>query len=852
MRLAWLKRALALSKPESLAGSTATEMKAMAADYEKWRQRFLLKRAELALWIAIILSGTLLFVGLIHVLFGVDFPMFTEGFGVVVIQELFLIGCLVLSKSQWGKRHPALLFLGFSWSQTLVVQVWATLNRIAAPSFGTWTITFLAQAVLMPLRWPLHVTSQSVVLAYYYTVNPWLGLKPQLPDLIHPQVQQLLNGSPDFFIYILWICLICDISVYLYERLQRTEFLSRRQLAKAYQKLEAAEAKYRGIFEHAIEGIFQSTPDGRYITANPALAKIYGYDTPEEVLANFTDIEHQLYVDPNRRAEFIRLIEQDGAVSNFESQVYRADGSVIWICEQASTVRDRDGNLLYYQGLIEDITKRKQAEEQLRQAKEAAESANRAKSKFLANISHELRTPLNGILGYAQILKREKSLTPKQLDGLSLIQHCGEHLLTLINDILNLSKIEARKMELYLSDFHFPEFLRSMTDLFYIRAQQKGIDFIYQPLSPLPSAVRADEKKLRQVLINLLGNAIKFTEKGKVLFKVGVVAENERESNCANQTCKIRFQVEDTGIGIPIEKLSEIFLPFQQVGNYNHKAEGTGLGLSISQKLVEMMGGKLQVESKLGFGSVFFFDLNLPVVTSEFIATKTQEPTIKGFKGDKRKVLVVDDKWENRSVLVNLLSPLGFEVAEATDGRDALHKATEFRPDIILMDLVMPVMDGFEATRQLRQSTALKDVAIVATSASAFEHDQQESLSSGCDDFIAKPVREKELFKRLQAHLGLEWTYDEEIKEVKAQQSSLELTPLQASHSQPLAASLKQELATLYELAKIGDIQGIFQGAAILEQLDRKFLPLARELRQLAKGFELKKIRELLKTYMDD
>ena len=494
----------------------------------------------------------------------------------------------------------------------------------------------------------------------------------------------------------------------------------------------------------------------------------------------------------------------------------------------------------------------RESETQLQQAKEAAEAANRAKSEFLANISHELRTPLNGILGYAQILKREKSLMPQQQDGLVMIQQCGEHLLTLINDILDISKIEARKMELQPSNFHFPEFLGGITELFRMRSQQQGIAFIYETLSPLPVGVRGDEKRLRQVLINLLGNAVKFTENGGVAFKVGVVEEPTRQDSTptTSETYRIRFQVEDTGIGIPPEKLTEIFLPFQQVGNHNQWIEGTGLGLPISSKLVKMMGGELQVISTLGSGSIFFFEINLPKVTHWTNSSTIDAPMISGFQGEKRKVLVVDDKWQNRSVLLNLLLPVGFEVIEATDGHDALLKAAEFKPDVILMDLVMPVMDGFEATRQLRQAIELKDIVVIATSASTFDSDHQKSLNSGCDDFIAKPVRSKELFELLQSHLGLEWVYEEEAATSRKQDDTQVQThggdSSQACVS--LVAPPVEEVAALFELAKIGDIKGILEGAERLEQMDERFLPLVRELRQLAKGFQVKKIRELLKA----
>jgi signal transduction histidine kinase/FixJ family two-component response regulator len=479
------------------------------------------------------------------------------------------------------------------------------------------------------------------------------------------------------------------------------------------------------------------------------------------------------------------------------------------------------------QELQEEIRDRKRAEA-------AAKSANHAKSEFLANMSHELRTPLNGILGYTQILKKDKTLTNQQQNGIGIIHQCGEHLLTLINDILDLSKIEARKMELYPKDFNFPGFLEGIAEICRVRAEQKGTSLLYQTLSPLPKAIRADDKRLRQVLINLLSNAVKFTEEGSITFKVGY------------QEGKLRFQVEDTGVGIAPEQLEEIFLPFQQVGEDRRKTEGTGLGLAISRQLVRMMGGELKVKSTLGQGSVFWVDLDLPEIPHRADIAKTHKGNIIGFKGSKPKVLVVDDKWANRSVLVNLLQPIGFEVVEAIDGRDGLNKAREFKPNVIFMDLVMNVMDGFEATRRLRMLPDLINVVVIAISASVFNFDQQQSREVGCDDFLPKPVRESDLLEKLRLHLNIEWIYEETIE---GRQAANQANSSSETQNQKLIPPPIKELDTLIDLAMRGDLRGIIEQITRLEALDQQWIPFTTHLRQLAKSFKSKQVLEFLKHY---
>ncbi|MFB2895341.1 ATP-binding protein [Aerosakkonemataceae cyanobacterium BLCC-F50] len=504
-------------------------------------------------------------------------------------------------------------------------------------------------------------------------------------------------------------------------------------------------------------------------------------------------------------------------------------------------LRDVPGRLWVF----DDITERKLAEVATQQAKEMAESANRAKSEFLASMSHELRTPLNAILGYTQILKKNTGLTKQQQKGLEIIHQSGEHLLTLINDVLDLSKIEARKMELHPNIFQFIAFIENLVQMFKVRVRQ-GIAFVYEPVAPLPKYIHADEKRLRQILLNLLSNAIKFTEQGQVKFRVSIVARQL-------ESLTIRFQVADTGIGIAEEQREAIFLPFQQVGENSQQIEGTGLGLAITRQLVRLMGSEIYLQSELGKGSCFWFDLTLPETTNQSEMLPLIKPSIVGYKGDRKKVLVVDNQWENRAVLVDLLKPLGFQLMEAVDGQDGLNKAAQFQPDLILMDLVMPLMDGFEAIRRLRKSPTLKNITVIAVSASILDFDRETSRQAGYDSFLPKPVREKDLLEDIQNYLDLEWIYEEKEPEIANREEEIKNSDFAISSISKNLAQLaaKSELDVLLDLAMQGDLQGIIEYLTQLEQTDDRWIPFTTQVQQLAKAFEEQQLLELIRHYRE-
>ncbi|HEY4744081.1 MAG TPA: ATP-binding protein [Desulfuromonadaceae bacterium] len=481
--------------------------------------------------------------------------------------------------------------------------------------------------------------------------------------------------------------------------------------------------------------------------------------------------------------------------------------------------------------LIDEFAK---VNEELKETTLAAETANRAKSEFLANMSHELRTPLNAIMGYSQILKRQENLTEAQRQHMETVRSSGEHLLMLINDILDVGKIETQRMELEDHPFDLSALIRQVFNITKLQAEEKDLRFTYETGTPLPEFVRGDERKLRQILLNLLSNAVKYTRRGSITLRVRYGR---------GEAGVFRCEVADTGIGIPADKLETVFEPFTQLVTDRQVREGTGLGLHISKRLVGLMQGTMGVESTPGAGSTFWLEVTLPPVAEAQNVLEGTEHAITGYQGERKRILVVDDNIPNTSMLVSLLVPLGFEVATAENGRVALLQVEVSRPDLVLLDLVMPVMDGLEMVREMRQHPNLAGTKIIGASATASDSTAKESFIRLCDDFIVKPINIDLLLDKIRMHLRIVWDMGRTQAVERAYRTEAE------EHGEQIEIPPGTCLKELHELGLLGDMRKIQAWATRLEETDGRYGPFAERLRDLASGFKTKAILALAERH---
>lgn len=503
---------------------------------------------------------------------------------------------------------------------------------------------------------------------------------------------------------------------------------------RAEQALRDAEHKYRAIFENSIEGIFQSTADGKFISGNPALARVFGYDSPEDLIASVTDIEGTLYVDPNRREEFKRLIETQGSVELFEYEVFRKDKSKLWLCENSRAVRDAKGNLLYYEGTVEDITERKRVEE--------VERASKAKSEFLSRMSHELRTPLNAILGFGQLLERQGP-TPVQKNRIAHILSAGRHLLNLINEILDIARVESGRFQLSLEPVLVEQAVDEAIELIRPMASERKIEIERFALVEGSPSILADRQRLKQVLLNLLSNAVKYNRQGgRVVVDLA-----------PQEDARFRISVSDEGPGIPADKRARLFSPFDRLGAERSETQGTGLGLALSKRLTEAMGGAIG-EGGPAMGACFWIEFPLVKGVEEQIADcRTPAVELGPISGEPKTLLYIEDNLSNLSLVEHLLGECApIKLMSAMQGQLGIELATRHQPDMILLDVHLPDINGAEVLARLKTRPRTRDIPVVILSADATRSQVNRLLALGADDYLTKPLDVDCFLKVIEEH----------------------------------------------------------------------------------------------------
>jgi len=585
--------------------------------------------------------------------------------------------------------------------------------------------------------------------------------------------------------------------------------------------LVESEKKYRYLYQNTPVMLHSVDSQGKILSVSNYWLEQMGYSQEEVIGRKSTEFltpESQQQAN-NILADFLST----GSCYNVFRQWVCKDGSIIdGLLSVISEMSD--GKILRSLAVVVDIT------EQLQ--KEKLEEANQAKDAFIAHMSHELRTPLNSIIGFSHILKKDSRLISEQLKKVDLINQSGQHLLTLINDILALSKLNANKIDRNYHDLYLADFICSIASIFEIRTQEKDLGFLTQISDDIPTVVKVDETKLRQVLFNLLSNAVKFTSIGNVTLSVSCFS---LPANSDSNIKTVRFKIEDTGEGIPENQQDIIFLPFGQLDQNTNDVDGTGLGLPICQNILNLMDSELHLDSQVGQGSCFWFDLDLEEISSNTLSIEPSfNERIIRHLASPCKVLVVDDNRDNRILLIEYLQALGFTLNGARNGREGIEIAQEFQPDVILVDLMMPVMNGREMIKAIRQDDQLKDIAMLIISADVISFN--DSFDIKCDGFLAKPVDLERLLELLKEHLQLDWQTSEE-----------ELNLNLASEAIDFIYPTEDELVKLFELVTLGNMKDLIQQIKLLGKLDSQYIPFLDQVRELAENYEQNRLQELLK-----
>jgi len=602
--------------------------------------------------------------------------------------------------------------------------------------------------------------------------------------------------------------------------------------------------------ENSPAAVIITDRDGTIEYVNPAFTEVTGY-TPEEAMGQNPRILKSGELPDSLYKELWKTIS-GGEVWSGEFLNRRRSGQLFWGQNSIAPIFGEGKEITHYVGVQVDVTDEKQVAEDLEAAKQSAESANRAKSAFLANMSHEIRTPMNAILGFSQLMQRDPELTATQREHLGTINRSGEHLLALINDILEMSKIEAGRAELNTTALDLYAMLDDLEMMFRVRTDGKGLRFVALRAPDVPRFIIADESKLRQVLINLLGNAVKFTEEGAITLRVrrskqaprdmqdvearapGALPEDSRPQPHPVDAVQLLLEVQDTGIGIAEDEIGKLFHAFEQTASGVQSQQGTGLGLAISWQYVRLMGGEITVDSTPGRGTVFRFTIR--VTRTDELGEEAARPSgrVTGLlPGQKeRRILVADDRDENRALLRGMLEPVGFVVREAADGEEALATVREWAPHLVLMDMKMPVMDGYEAIRRIRSDPKLRDTAIVAVTASAFVEDRRAILETGADDFLSKPFRDHDLFARIRARLDVEYSY----AEPEALEGSLADTRQMLALTPDPLGKLPPELVDQMRDATVSaDLDRLNQ---LIDEAEQHDVAITQSLRDLAAAFD--------------